>query len=130
MQPSPHAFFYFYNTRPRQPTTWLSLVSSPSISRLDPFTQSFKHFKDGFFKVVVKEGGRPYFFNVDGSTKFPFSWTGNPWRYKDMKPDELSATDKEVVEVLMKFTDRLPTKGLVRVYNSVHLIIDIKGIFL
>ena len=47
-----------------------------------------------------------------------------------MKPDELSATDKEVVEVLMKFTDRLPTKGLVRVYNSVHLIIDIKGIFL
>jgi len=80
--------------------------------------------------VVVKEGGRPYFFNVDGSTKFPFSWTGNPWRYKDMKPDELSATDKEVVEVLMKFTDRLPTKGLVRVYNSVHLIIDIKGIFL
>jgi len=47
-----------------------------------------------------------------------------------MKPDELSVEDKEVVEVLMKFTDRLPTKGLVRVYNSVHPIIDIEGIFL
>jgi len=58
--------------------------------------------------------------NADGSTKFPFSWTGNPWRYKDMSTDELSAADREVVEVLMKFTDRLPTKGLVRVYNLVH----------
>jgi len=74
-------------------------MSRPSISRLDAFTQSFKHFKDGFFKVVVKEGGRSYFFNADGSTKFPFSWTGNPWRYKDMNTNELSATDREVVEL-------------------------------
>ena len=38
--------------------------------------------------------------------------------------------DKEVVGTLMKFTNRLPTKGLVWVYNSVHPIIDIEGIFL
>jgi len=129
-QPSPHAFLYFCDTRPRQPTTWLSLVSRPSISRLDAFTQSFQHFKDGFFKVVVKEGVRSYFFNKDGSTKFPFSWTGNPWRYKDMNANELSAANREVVEVLMKFRDRLPTKGLVRVYNLVHSIIDIEDICL
>jgi len=73
LQPSPHAFLYFYDTRPRQPTTWLSLVSRPSINRLDTFSQSFKHFKDGYFKVVVKEEGRSHFFNADGSTKFPFS---------------------------------------------------------
>ena len=120
----------FVFLRHKATTTWLSLVSMPSISKLDAFTQSFKHFKDGFFKVVVKEGGRPYFFNADGNIKFPFSWTDNPWRYKDMKPDELSVTDKEVVELLMKFTDRLPTKDLVRVYNSIHSIIDIEGIFL
>jgi len=47
-----------------------------------------------------------------------------------MKTDELSTTDREVVEVLMKFINKLPTKGLVRVYNSVHLIIDIEGIYL
>ncbi|QCD89124.1 hypothetical protein DEO72_LG4g62 [Vigna unguiculata] len=127
LKPSPLAFLYFYDTRPRKPATWLSLVSRPSICRLDAFTQSFKHFKDGFFKVVVKEGGRSHFLNVDGSTKFSFSWTSNPWRCEDMNTDELSAADREVVEVLMKFTDRLPTKGLVRVYNSVHLIIDIEG---
>ena len=59
LQPSPRAFLYFYDTRPRQPTTWLSLVSRPSISRLDAFSQSFKHFKDDYFKVVVKEEGGP-----------------------------------------------------------------------
>jgi len=84
LQPSPHAFLYFYDTRPRQPTTWLSLVSRPSISRLDAFSLSFKHFKDGYFKVVVKEEGRSHFLNADGSTKFPFSWKRIPSRYKDM----------------------------------------------
>ena len=105
-------------------------MSRPSISRLDAFSHSFKHFKDGYFKVVVKEGGKSHFLNVDGSTKFPFSWTGNPSRYKDMSTDELSTADREVVEVLMKFTDKLPTKGLVRVYYLVHPIIDIEGICL
>ena len=92
---------------------------------MDAFSQSFKHFKDGYFKVVVKEEGRSYFLNADGSTKFSFSWTGTPSQYKDMGTDELS-----VVEVLMKFSYKLPTKGLVRVYNSVHPIIDIEGICL
>jgi len=79
--------FYTFTTQGpdnRQPTTWLSLVSGSSISRLDVFTQSFKHFKDRFFKVVVKEGGRSYFLNANGSTKFPFSWTGNPY-HRDVK---------------------------------------------
>jgi len=130
LEPIPYAFLYFYDTRPRRPATWLSLISRPSISRLDAFSQSFKHFKDGYFKVVVKEGGKAHFLNADGSTKFPFSWTSNPSRYKDMGMEELSVSDKEVVGMLLKFVDKLPTKGLVRVYNSVHLIIDIKGICL
>jgi len=103
----------------------MSLISRPSISRLDAFSQSFKH-----FKVVVKEEGKAHFLNADGCTKFPFSWTGSSSQYKDMGMDELSAGDEEVVEILMKFVDKLPTKGLVRVYNLVHPIIDIKGICL
>ena len=78
----------------------------------------------------MNEAGRSYFYNDDGSTKFPFSWTNNPRQYKDMKIEILSVADKEVVETLMKFNDRLPTKGLVRVYNSVHPNVDIEGIFL
>jgi len=73
----PYAFLYFYDTRPCQLTTWLSLISPPSISRLDAFSQSFKHFKDGYFKVVVKEEGKPYFLNADGSTKFSVQGYGD-----------------------------------------------------
>ena len=88
------------------------MISRPSVSRLDAFSQSFKHFKDGYFKVDVKEGGKAYFLNADGSPRFPLSWTNNPSPYKDMGMDELSAGDKEVVETLLKFVDKLPTKGL------------------
>jgi len=38
LEPSPYAFLYFYDTRPRQPSTWLSLISRPSIRRLDAFS--------------------------------------------------------------------------------------------
>ncbi|QCE10784.1 hypothetical protein DEO72_LG10g2016 [Vigna unguiculata] len=127
LEPTPYTFLYFYDTRPRRPATWLSLISRPSISRLDAFSQSFKQFKDGYFKGVVKEGGKAHFLNADGSTKFHFSWTSNPSRYTDMGMEEVSASDKEVVGLLLKFVDELPTKGLVRVYNSVHPIIDIEG---
>ncbi|QCE14461.1 hypothetical protein DEO72_LG11g1461 [Vigna unguiculata] len=48
-------------------------------------------------------------------------------RYKDMKREKLSLANREVVETLMKFNNKMPTKGLVRVYNSIHPIVDIKG---
>ena len=108
----------------------MTLISRSRINRFDAFTQSFKHFKDGFFKLVVKQGGRSHFYTNDESTKFPFYRTGNLWRYKGMATEELSVGDKKVVDVVMQFSDKMPTKGLVRVYNSVHLIIDIECIFL
>jgi len=130
LQPSPRAFLYFFYTRPRSPKTWLSLISQPGFNRLDAFTQSFKHFKDRFFKVVIKQDGRSHFYTADCNTKFPFFWTGNPWRYKVISREDLSVAEKEVVDTLMRFSNKMPTKGLVRVYNSVHPIIDIEGIFL
>ena len=43
--------------------------------------------------------------------------------------EDLSVVEKDVVDTLMQFSDKMPTKGLVGVYNSVHPIIDIEGIF-
>jgi len=103
-------------------------VSWPGISILDGFSQSFKHFKDDFLKFVVKEPSCSHFYNEDRSMKFPFSWTNNPWRYKDMKKEELSTSDRGVGKILEKFSNKLPTKGLVRVYLSVHPLIDLEGI--
>jgi len=130
LKPSPKCFLYFYDTRPRDPITWLSLVTWLGISILDAFSQSFKHFKDDFFKVVVKQLGRPLFYNEEGSTKFPFSWTTSPRHYKGTKKEELLIDDKRVVEILRGFSDKLPTKGLVRVYLSMHPIVDLEGILL
>ncbi|QCE03794.1 hypothetical protein DEO72_LG8g1821 [Vigna unguiculata] len=93
LQPSSHSFLYFFDTRPKSPTTWLSLISRPGINRLDAFTQSFKRFKDDFFKS-----------------------------------EKLSVADKEMVDTLMKFNDKMPIKGLVRVYNSVHPNVDIEAL--
>jgi len=36
--------------------------------------------------------------------------------------------DKEVVEILGRFSDKLPTKGLVRVYLSMHSLVELEGI--
>jgi len=47
-----------------------------------------------------------------------------------MAREELSVADREVVDAVIIFSNKMPTKGLVRVYNSVHPIIDIEGIFL
>jgi len=80
---------------------WLSLISRPRINRLNAYTQSFKHFKDGFFKVVVKQVGCSHFYTNDRSTKFPLFWTGNRWRYKGMAREELSMADLEVVDAVM-----------------------------
>jgi len=90
-------FLYFYDTRPNNRITWLSLVSRPGISILNAFSPSFKHFKDGFFKIVVKQSGCSLFYNEDGSTKFPFNWTNNPQRYKGTRKEELSMNDKWIV---------------------------------
>ena len=42
-----------------------------------------------------------------------------------MTREELSVANREVVDAVMQFSDKTPTNGLVRVYNSVHPIIDI-----
>jgi len=47
-----------------------------------------------------------------------------------MNKEKLSVADREVVDTLMKFNDKMPTKVLIRVYNLVHPIVDIEGIFL
>ena len=77
----------------------------------------------------MKPAGRSHFYTTDGNTKFSFFWTGNLWRYKVISREDLSVVEKDVVDTLMQFSDKMPTKSLVRVYNSVHPIIDIEGIF-
>ncbi|QCD86697.1 hypothetical protein DEO72_LG3g1222 [Vigna unguiculata] len=68
-------------------------------------------FDDFTMGVVVKEPKRSYFYTDDRTTKFPFSWTNNPWQYKDMKREKLSLADKEVVDTLTKFNCHMAQVG-------------------
>jgi len=52
----------------------------------------------------VKPPGHSLFYNEDMSEKFPFSWTDNPWHYKGMRMEDLSADDKRIVKVLERFS--------------------------
>jgi len=47
-----------------------------------------------------------------------------------MKSEKLWMADREVVDTPMNFNDNMPTKGLVRVYNLIHPIVGVEGIFL
>ena len=66
LSPTPESFLYFYVTRPRDPLSWVSLVGRARISLLDGFTQSFKKFKDGFFRVRVLSAGRLLHYDDEG----------------------------------------------------------------
>jgi len=96
---------------------------------LDAYSQLFKRFKDGFFKVVVKPAGQEHFYGEDGKPKFPFYWRDNPWRYEDMTKDMLSKEDRRIVGILEKFPCKLPTKSIVRVYLSTQPVIELQGNF-
>jgi len=61
----------FYDTCPKDPITWLSLVSLPRISILTRF-RSPREFMDKVFKVVVKSTSRSIFYDDNRNTKFPF----------------------------------------------------------
>ena len=71
LKPTPRSFLHFFGTRPGDRIGWVSLVGQSKNSFLHPFTTSYKRFKEGFFKVVIEEEGRSFFF--DGETpRFPF----------------------------------------------------------
>jgi len=64
--------------RLRDPLSWVLLVGRARISLLDGFTQSFKKFKDGFFRVRVLPVGRLLYYDDEGRPKFPFYWMSAP----------------------------------------------------
>jgi len=112
LTPTPESFLYFYVTRPRDPLSWVSLVGRAKISLLDGFTQSFKKFKDGFFRVRVLPAGRLVYYDDEGRPKFPFYWTSAPARRDALAKEALDADSRRVVEVL----EMLPGKWVVCCY--------------
>lgn len=83
LSPSLEYFLYFYLTQPRDPITWLSVVSKLDTCLLGVYSKSFKKFKNGFFRVIINFVNDSHFFDENDNKKISFYWTENPLRYKE-----------------------------------------------
>jgi len=120
------SFLHFFGTRPGDRIGWVSLVDQAKNSFFAPYTTSYKNFKGGFFKFVVEEEGRPFFF--DGETpRFPFYWTKDPARFNVWLRSLMIDDDLEVLSVLDQLPRKIPTWSLVRAYLSSDRCVDIDG---
>jgi len=95
----PKSFLYFYVTRLKGLIKWLSLVGRSNSCLFNGYSQSFKRFKDRFFKVVMTEVGKSCFYDNVSKLKFLFYWMAEPYRYKEVTKSSLSAKSRWVVEV-------------------------------
>ncbi|KOM42960.1 hypothetical protein LR48_Vigan05g056400 [Vigna angularis] len=78
-----------------------------------PFSDSYKNFKDQFFKVIIDEVDRHEFHDATGNPLFPFHWTRNPRKIKAYMIDVLSPVDLEVVRTINALPHRLSARNLV-----------------
>jgi len=80
LKTTPRSFLHFFGARLEDRISWVSLVGQSKNSLLAPFTTSYKNFKGSFFKVMIEEEGRQFFY--DGETpRFPFYWTKDLTRF-------------------------------------------------
>jgi len=82
LKPSPQVFLQYYSTRPGKLASWVSLVGQSHHCLLASYTQSFKRFKTGFFKVIIRSIGVEYFYFDDATPKLPFYLTKTPTTYR------------------------------------------------
>jgi len=114
--PTPDNLLYFYLMRPRDPISWLFVISRPKIGLLDGFTQSFKNFKDGLFRVCILATVQLLYYDDNRLLKFPFYWTKAPARLDTISKDVLDADNMRVVDVLEKLPTRVSGKWVVCCY--------------
>jgi len=93
---------------------------------LVPFTSSYKNFKGSFFKVVVREEGRHFFYDGD-TPRFPFYWTSKPARFRVWQMLLLIREDLETLTTLDKLPRKIPTQQLIQVFLSPTQLRDVEG---
>ncbi|RDX76915.1 hypothetical protein CR513_43041, partial [Mucuna pruriens] len=77
-EPSLGVFFWFFRVKKTPKVGWMSLSSRPNQKLLKPFLESFKIFKDKFFKVCPGKSGPSLMADPSGTPYFPFYWTSQP----------------------------------------------------
>ena len=119
LRPSPQVFLQYYCTRLGELVSWLSLVGQSHQCLLASYTQSFKRFKTGFFKVVIRSAGAGYFYFENGEPKFPFYWPRT----------SLAQEDLCVLSYLDQLPKKLSSKKIIGVFSSSHSLNDLFSMY-
>ncbi|KOM33225.1 hypothetical protein LR48_Vigan01g278100 [Vigna angularis] len=93
-------FLHFFRCRLIARKGWVSLISEPGNALLELYSQSYRGFKDKFFKVLILDSGRTHFFDEDGNPKFPLYWTQDPLRFTSWAEDKMTIDELEALSVL------------------------------
>ncbi|KOM52544.1 hypothetical protein LR48_Vigan09g120300 [Vigna angularis] len=93
-------FLYFLRCRPVAKKGWVSLISEPGNALLELYMQSYRGFKDKFFKVSILDSGRRHYFDGEGRPKFPLYWTQEPLRFTSWAEDKMTIEELEALNVL------------------------------
>lgn len=91
----------------------MSLTSVKDRTLFKPYSESYKNFKDQFFKIMINESGRGEFYDEAGLPLFPFYWTKEPSKIKAYLVRALDLGDLIAVETINALPRRLPARGLV-----------------
>ncbi|RDX99324.1 hypothetical protein CR513_17626, partial [Mucuna pruriens] len=76
--PSLGVFFWFFTPRKMDRVGWMSLSNRPKRSLLRPFSESYKGFKNRFFRVAPQDPNSRLLVDGEGRQHFPLQWTRQP----------------------------------------------------
>ncbi|KOM24678.1 hypothetical protein LR48_Vigan2420s000100 [Vigna angularis] len=100
IRPTVGLFLHFFRCRPLATKGWVSLISEPGNALLELYLQSYRGFKEKFFKVSITDAGRRFFFDGEGNPRFPLYWTQDPLRFTSWPEDKMTIEELEALSVL------------------------------
>ncbi|KOM31788.1 hypothetical protein LR48_Vigan01g134400 [Vigna angularis] len=113
IKPTVGLFLYFFRCRPVATKGWVSLISEPGNALLELYLQSYRNFKEKFFKVSITDVGRRYFFDGEGNPRFPLYWTQDPLRFTSWSEDKLTIEELEALSVLTSLPRPFSSRQLI-----------------
>ncbi|KOM56478.1 hypothetical protein LR48_Vigan10g237000 [Vigna angularis] len=78
----------------------ISTISEPGNALLELYLQSYRGFKEKFFKVSITDAGRRFFFDGEGNPRFPLYWTQDPLRFTSWSEDNMTIEELEALSML------------------------------
>ncbi|KOM47052.1 hypothetical protein LR48_Vigan07g075600 [Vigna angularis] len=106
-------FLYFFRCRPTAKRGWVSLISEPGNALQELYLQSYRGFKNKFFKVSILDSGRRHFFYGEGNPKFPLYWTKEPLKFTSWAEDKMTIEELEALNVLTALPRPFSSRRLV-----------------